>query len=585
MNYSDEELLDALREFASEAGESPTSTAVRDASDMPSVQTYRRRFETWNGALDAAGLDSGGYEKADLIEKIQPLANDLGHVPTVEDVNAAESCPHVWTFQDRFGTWNNAVEAAGLDPNPGSPLESPSNHELAQALVELTEQLGRAPIKSEMEAQGTFGATIYRDRFGEWDDALAAAGIERRGKRPEYTRKRLIRDLQDYANYGQRGTTTSPDRRQMDADGPHSAAVYVDAFGSWPAALVAAGLSPQYRLSRAAIIEEIQAVAETLGREPYQGDVAPTVEEMREYGDISTAPAIHRFGSWNEAVAEAGFVPNETFRDEYAETYEAEELLDAIHEVAADTDRAPRASEVAEATGVNPDTFRRRFGSWHRALQLAGISPERASPGGVAYGTEPALSEYAVGGPEELTLETEIGGLRLRRGDRIIDSYSPLSPYLILGFELDEEHAPPEWTVITTPLDHEMPQQRPFYADFVREQVEAPSSRARQFLVRAGEERDRDVLEAAADWSAFDEAIVEKRHSGVNETSAEYMVALERVDKQTTDGVTPERFDEQSTVTTAATITEWFGNGSWRDALTVVDVEPPAGGHGANQLH
>jgi hypothetical protein len=57
--YSDEELLTTLRELLVELGERPTVSDLRDRDDAPSARTYYDRFGSWTDALEAAGLDTG----------------------------------------------------------------------------------------------------------------------------------------------------------------------------------------------------------------------------------------------------------------------------------------------------------------------------------------------------------------------------------------------------------------------------------------------------------------------------------------------------------------------------------------------
>ena len=52
-----------------------------------------------------------GYSKEQLIDKIQTLTEQLGRVPTRRE------CPQSSSCQKHFGSWNNAVIAAGLIPH------------------------------------------------------------------------------------------------------------------------------------------------------------------------------------------------------------------------------------------------------------------------------------------------------------------------------------------------------------------------------------------------------------------------------------------------------------------------------------
>jgi len=233
--YSDADLLDGLRAVGEQADGCPTVADLRDRDDLPTYATYRRRFGSWADALAAAGFETGDVSKADCIQLIRALAADLGRTPTHEDINEREDLPHVWTFQDRFGSWSAALEAAGFDVNAGTPIDDET---LLDELASLTRDLGRIPSGQDMEEHGAFSETVYLRHFGTWDDALAELDLSPAPPRNRLSERALIADLREYANYGYRGTTGSPSKRQLNEDGPHSDTVYVDRFGSWPAALV-----------------------------------------------------------------------------------------------------------------------------------------------------------------------------------------------------------------------------------------------------------------------------------------------------------------------------------------------------------
>lgn len=58
MSYSKSELLGAIFELGSRVdNETPTATQMNEHDDLPYVSTYRRRFGSWNSALEAAGYE------------------------------------------------------------------------------------------------------------------------------------------------------------------------------------------------------------------------------------------------------------------------------------------------------------------------------------------------------------------------------------------------------------------------------------------------------------------------------------------------------------------------------------------------
>lgn len=50
--------------------------------------------------------------------------------------------------------------------------------ELISELNRLAEELGHVPRQDEMRDQGNWSAMVYQERFGSWNDALQAAGFD-----------------------------------------------------------------------------------------------------------------------------------------------------------------------------------------------------------------------------------------------------------------------------------------------------------------------------------------------------------------------------------------------------------------------
>jgi hypothetical protein len=99
-----------------------------------------------------------------------------------------------------FGTWNEAIEAAGLKPLPpgGIPkaeqrrlerLKAPSptnpgggripDEELLDDLLRLERELGRRPSGNQISAKGKYDPTVYKRRWGSVAEAYKAAQTRR----------------------------------------------------------------------------------------------------------------------------------------------------------------------------------------------------------------------------------------------------------------------------------------------------------------------------------------------------------------------------------------------------------------------
>ncbi|ALL11628.1 hypothetical protein BTXL6_09950 [Bacillus thuringiensis] len=232
------------------------------------VSTYQIRFGSWNKALELAGLPVKnsrlcGMTKEQYVELLKDYATKFGRVPDSNEIREARA------IINRFGSWNKALEAAEL------PVSKSKKEELIEIIQEKARELKRVPKCTEIKRY----STIYR-HFGSWDKALEAAEI------PGYKSKKekLIEIIQEKARELKR-IPKSTEIKQYSTIQRH--------FGSWDKALEAAEI-PGYKSKKEKLIEIIQEKARELKR-------VPKSTEIKQYSTI------HRhFGSWNKALEAAG---------------------------------------------------------------------------------------------------------------------------------------------------------------------------------------------------------------------------------------------------------------------------------------
>ncbi len=77
----------------------------------------------------------------------------------------------------QFGSWNRAVRAAGLEPNPQGMGSEPviTDIELLEEIIRLHRHLGKRPSDREMGRFGKFSPKPYNDRWGTFVRAREAA--------------------------------------------------------------------------------------------------------------------------------------------------------------------------------------------------------------------------------------------------------------------------------------------------------------------------------------------------------------------------------------------------------------------------
>lgn len=112
------------------------------------------------------------------------------------------------------------------------------------------------------------------------------------------------------------------------------------------------------------IVDKILALHKKLGKTPTQKDF----EKAHNRGLVKTA-TVH-FGGWNEAVKQAGLVPNTRHRG--TAWYTEEQLLESLRDFKKIYGREPYSGEAR--TGIlvaSSSAYRRAFGTWLKAKQAA----------------------------------------------------------------------------------------------------------------------------------------------------------------------------------------------------------------------
>jgi len=116
----------------------------------------------------------GKITRDELLTELHRLANELDKVPTREEMN--EHGKYSRSPYDRvFGGWNDALEEAGLDINKPVSL---TREQLLQELERVAEAIGKSPTMDEFRNASKYTERAYKREFGTWNDALRAAGLE-----------------------------------------------------------------------------------------------------------------------------------------------------------------------------------------------------------------------------------------------------------------------------------------------------------------------------------------------------------------------------------------------------------------------
>ena len=239
--WTDEMMLEALRKLAKKLGRSPLrKDIVAEPGVMPCSQSIWKRFGSWNAALEKAGLEKYYCYKRnltdeDLIQALQELAEEVGRVPTVKDLERSKHKPSHSTYMKRFGNWHNALEAAGFGNK--SRFRVYTDAELLDNLRKITVELGYLPEKVDViKTMPIPSLDVYIMRFGSLEKALEKARLGKFMTKAEWRKDQALRQLKRLAVILNK--TPSPDNLGK-ASGTPCYRTYVKLFGSWEAVLSA----------------------------------------------------------------------------------------------------------------------------------------------------------------------------------------------------------------------------------------------------------------------------------------------------------------------------------------------------------
>lgn len=352
--YTEDILIGQIKSLAEELGRVPQFNDFNGREGYASTSAFIARFRSWNEALRAAGFDPNRefsfYTNEELIQQLKNIGLRVKRTPRMSDLNPPHTAHHA-TFTGRFGSWHKALQAAGFAPSYAVRYDRAY---LINRLREINETLGRTPILSDLDSLDDVNARMFAREFGSWNAALAAAGLIPTRKR--HTRQDMIEQIQHFhEQHGRAPTIRELGRKHSTA----SHANFLRMFGTYEEALKAAGVSTVP--TREALIVALQELGAELGKPPSLKDLddAPSLPSRSTFRSL--------FGSWNNALIAAGFPSGKT-------VYTRAILVQQLQALGSELGRKPRIEDVVGRKGsmANITTFQSHFGSWVKALKAAG---------------------------------------------------------------------------------------------------------------------------------------------------------------------------------------------------------------------
>lgn len=178
-DYADETLIKEILRVAELVKDPTVSRTEFQKHSRVHTSTLEKRFGSWEQAMNAAGLSdrfdhsNKTISKEDIISELRRVSELLS-----QQVFSSKQFNRNANFSDHvvrkaFGTWHKAMQAAGLSTNALGKRYT--DDECFENLLQVWSHYGRPPQHREMTlAPSVVGPKAYTLRWGTWTKALYA---------------------------------------------------------------------------------------------------------------------------------------------------------------------------------------------------------------------------------------------------------------------------------------------------------------------------------------------------------------------------------------------------------------------------
>jgi hypothetical protein len=172
--FSDEQLLDELRNVAAKVGGKPLTIEVFNQHADMNAETVRRRFGSWWAALRQAGLEISSlgrrYSDDDYFENLLAVWTHYGRQPTYGEMDQMPSSIPSGAYEAKWDTWTKALLAflERVNSDTQDQTESPRVVEDARARPAARRRATPGRVKDVDQHDIKLGLryeVLKRDRF------------------------------------------------------------------------------------------------------------------------------------------------------------------------------------------------------------------------------------------------------------------------------------------------------------------------------------------------------------------------------------------------------------------------------------
>jgi uncharacterized protein YoaH (UPF0181 family) len=201
LHWTRKTIVEHIKELHAKGEELNYTSAERNHLNL--VRAAAWHFGTWRRAVESAGIDYESLSKyrrwsrERIVERIKELhaqGADLSWRAISTEVDPPLAAAALRT--NGFPSWREAIEAAGLKIDDIARYKFWDKERVIEAIRELHEQ-GHPLSSKAMQSSNQSLFCAARRRFGSWDNALLACGLnanEIRLRKPKKPRKKAKGD-------------------------------------------------------------------------------------------------------------------------------------------------------------------------------------------------------------------------------------------------------------------------------------------------------------------------------------------------------------------------------------------------------
>lgn len=284
----------------------------------------------------------------ELLDTIIERSIELGRTPKRDEM------PNKNMIYKRFGSWKIAVQKAGLKPISKKGIKKTIEYD-KQELIKIIKQkgveLGRTPKISDMP----YGTHVFKKYFGNWENALLSCELTPR--RNTVNKQHILKELDKYiksVGYTPSYSEATENIEQLSSIVGHGV-TYADILGKL-------GYKPSYKLPEKVTEtnEELKEMYIKFSHSIGKGDIGATLKDLNSSDAIYNADVFQtRFGGLAELKIKCGFTPRPNrMKPIYTKQEISDMLLEKYHELG----RKPMNKELKDdKTLPSPTTICRYF--------------------------------------------------------------------------------------------------------------------------------------------------------------------------------------------------------------------------------